>query len=341
MQSKQIILLFLVILFNYSQSADCSERFDSKMKSHCENLYINSTHSCSYSNGICSFKYKTCSYYKGGDESICESIKPSSNYQKCKIKNSKCTEVSKECDEYDPNGSLSCTSLYGGSSLKHCVLQNQNCKAHYEKCEYFTTGVDKAKCEANIPSTDYHKCIWDSANNLCKEVPKDCKDYSSTYFYSCNSLTPSSTDKICVSAENSNYCEEIYKTCDLYNTKETSKTKAGCEKTKIYSDTTGNFDETKICEFIGTTCSARDKVCEDMTDSYDCSYFSPKDSNKICVYRGNKCITQYKTCDLYNSKVAEVDKKKEDCEAIQVYSESTNSFDDHYYCSYSGTTCSQ
>ena len=340
MQSKQIILLFLVILLKYSQSADCSERFDSKMKSHCENLYINSTHSCSYSNGICSFKYKTCSYYKGGDESICESIKPSSNYQKCKIKNSKCTEVYKECDEYDPNGSLSCTSLYGGSSLKHCVLQNQNCKAHYEKCEYFTTGVDKAKCEANIPSTDYHKCIWDSANNLCKEVPKDCKDYSSTYFYSCNSLTPSSTDKICVSAENSNYCEEIYKTCDLYNTKETSKTKAGCEKTKIYSDT-GNFDETKICEFIGTTCSARDKVCEDMIDSYDCRNFSPKDSNKICVYRGNQCITQYKTCDLYNSKVAEVDKKKEDCEAIQVYSESTNSFDNHYYCSYSGTTCSQ
>ena len=58
-----------------------------------------------------------------------------------------------------------------------------------------------------------------------------------------------------------------------------------------------------------------------MTDSYDCSYFSPKDSNKICVYRGNKCITQYKTCGLYNSEVAEADKKKEDCEAIHLLTE--------------------
>lgn len=340
MKRKQIILLFIAILLNYSKSADCSESFESKMKSHCENLYINSTHSCSYSNGICSFQYTTCGSYLGVDETICESIKPSNNYKKCKIKNSKCTEVYKECDEYDPNGSLTCSSLYGGDSKKHCVLQNQNCKAHYKNCAEFTTGVDQAKCQANIPSTDYHKCTWDSANNLCKEVPKDCKDYSSTYFYNCNSLNPSSTDKICVSDANSNYCEEIYKTCELYNTKETSKTKEGCEKTKIYSDITGNFDETKICEFTGTTCSARDKACEDMTDSNDCSYFSPKDPNKICVYSGNKCISQYKTCNLYNSEVANADKNKEDCEAIQVYSDTTSSFDDHYYCSYSGTICS-
>ena len=320
MKKKQIILLLLAILLHYSESADCSEKFESKLKSYCENLYINSTHSCFYSNGVCSFQYKSCSSYLGEDESICESIKLSNDYRKCKIKNKKCIEVYKECDEYDPNGSLYCPSLYAGDSQKYCLLQNQNCKAHYENCEDFTEGVDQAKCEANIPSKEYNKCIWDSVNSLCKEVPKDCKDYFSTYFSNCNLLTPSSTDKICVSDENSNYCEEIYKTCDLYNTKETSKTKAGCEKTKIYSDTTGNFDETKICEFIGTTCSARDKVCEDMTDSYYCQYFSPKDPNKICVYRGNKCITQYKTCDLYDSNVAEAEKNKADCEAIQVYS---------------------
>lgn len=86
---------------------------------------------------------------------------------------------------------------------------------------------------------------------------------STSYSY-CSSLSTSNTDeKVCVSTTDG-YCKEQYKTCELYNTKETSKTKTDCEAIITYSNS--HFDYSKICEFESSkTCSTRDKQCKDIT----------------------------------------------------------------------------
>ena len=344
MKKIQIIFIVLFISIIYSESYDCSETFESKMKSYCENLNINTTHGCSYSNGKCDFNFKTCSSYSGSDETICKKIIPYYNTRKCIIQSSECTEVDKDCDDYDSESrSPSCSSLNPGTG-KRCILSGEQCETHYNSCGDFTTGVDKTKCEKNIPSNSDNKCKWQS--NACVEVPKECSDYSNTYYSNCKSLTTSSTDKVCIKND-LDRCEEQYKTCELYNSKETSKTETGCKSLQIVSSVSTNgyitFDNTKVCDYSGTTCSTRDKTCEDITTgSYDCEHFTPKDTDKICIYSGSQCKSQYKTCELYNTK--ETSKTDAGCKSLQIVSSvSTNgyiTFDNTKVCDYSGTTCS-
>ena len=343
MKKIQIIFIVLFISIIYSESNDCSETFESSMKYYCENLNINTTHGCSYSNGKCDFNFKTCSSYSGSDETICKKIIPYSNTRKCIIQRSICTEVDKDCDDYDSESRSPSCSLLNPGTGKRCVLSGEQCKTHYNSCGDFTTGVDKTKCEKNIPSNSDNKCKWQSS--ACVEVPKECSDYSNTYYSNCESLTTSSTDKVCITNDLGR-CEEQYKTCELYNTKETSKTETGCKSLKTVSSVTTygiTFDNTKVCDYSGTTCSTRDKTCEDITTgSYDCQHFTPKDTDKICIYSGSQCKSQYKTCELYNTK--ETSKTETGCKSLKtVSSDSTNgyiTFDNSVVCDYSGTTCS-
>ena len=332
MKRLETILFFLLFLFNYCLSSYCSNSFESQMKYTCESLYINSTHSCVYSNGKCDFSFKSCSSYTGKDSATCSSIILSSIYKKCQLVNEICKEVDKTCEEYNSSLSMTCSYL-NPVNKKRCIYNDDNCETHYDNCADFTTGVDKTKCEANIPSNSQHKCIW--KNDACTEVKKECNDYSSTYYYySCSSLSTSSTDKICVSTNNY-YCKEQYKTCELYNTKETSKTKTDCEAINYYSDSKEEFDNTKICSFSGSTCSTRDKTCEDITTGeYDCESFKPSDTDKVCVYTNYQCKSQYKTCELYSTK--ETSKTQAGCEAIRTYSGSY--FDDSKICEYTSST---
>lgn len=188
-----------MFVINYVISSnDCSTSFDNNVKSYCNDININSTHSCQYSNGKCNLKYKYCSSYKGNDEQICKSIIPSSRYYKCIMDGNKCTEVSKKCSDYDENG-LYCSSLSAGTNQR-CVLKDDECQAHYNKCENFQTDVNKAKCEANIPSNSLHKCVWE--DDQCKEVSKDCNEFANKYTSYCDQLTTSdNTKKICISSE--------------------------------------------------------------------------------------------------------------------------------------------
>ena len=156
------------------------------MKTTCEGLTVNDTHSCAYSNGECDFTFKSCSSYKGTDTTICSSIILSSIYKKCQLVNEICKEVDKTCEEYNSSLSMTCSYLNPGNK-KRCIYNDDNCETHYDNCADFTTGVDKTKCEANIPSNSQHKCIW--KNDACTEVKKECNDYSSTYYYySCSAV---------------------------------------------------------------------------------------------------------------------------------------------------------
>lgn len=193
MKRLQTILFSLVFLFNYCFSSYCSNSFESKMKYTCESLYINTTHSCVYSNGKCDFSFKSCSSYTGKDSSTCSSIILSSTYKKCQLVNEVCKEVDKTCEDYNSSLSMTCSYLNPGNN-KRCVYNDDKCETHYDNCADFTRGVDETKCKANIPSDSNHKCIW--KNNACTEVNKECNDYSSTNYYSCSSLSASSTDKV-------------------------------------------------------------------------------------------------------------------------------------------------
>ena len=337
MKNKQLVsLLFLIILINYTISNDCSDRFQSDLQSSCENHSINTTHGCAYLNGLCISTFRTCSSYTGEDKTKCESIILSDKSNKCIIRSNKCTEVKKICEEYDSSGDISCSSLYAGESQR-CILINDVCQAHYEKCEDFTEGVDGTKCKANIPLEINNKCIWDNANNVCKEVRKECKDYFSTHYSNCEALSTSDQNKICISSSKGDFCEEKYKTCELYNSNTSNKKKEDCEGIKTYSDTNKRFDNTKVCEFSGTTCSTRDRKCEDLPEGYDCRDFTPLNSNTICVSSEGKCKTQYKTCELYDLYVSE--KSKTDCESIKYYY--NYYFDDNYKCVFNDGTCTQ
>ena len=152
MKKVLLALLFILLFLNaYIRSEDdCTRRFNSYLKNSCESHSINITHSCSYSNGQCKFKFNTCSSYSGSDKTTCESIFPSGSLQYCKVINRKCTLFNKNCDEYDPEGKYTCSEYTAGES-QSCRLINDKCQAHYDKCEDFTSGVNEEKCKANIP----------------------------------------------------------------------------------------------------------------------------------------------------------------------------------------------
>ena len=342
MQTKlTLILLLSLYQLSKSESDYCAEKFDSHVGYYCKNLYINSTHNCAYSNGKCDYNYISCTSYQGTDESICKNIILSNNYKKCildETNENKCTEVSKDCDDYESG--LTCSSLNAGTG-KRCVSNNDNdhkCEAHYNLCANFRDGVDKIKCEANIPSDSSKKCEWDSTNNICKDVDKKCTDYTSLTSYSvCRSLkTSDDTKKICISSSSGIGCTEQYMTCELYNENESSKSKTACETIQIYSG--GSFDDSKKCSFSSNTCSTKDKSCEDISSIDGCYDFVPKDKDKICIYSGGECKEQYKTCELYNTKATS--KNQADCLSLKIYSDTDGDFDDSKICSYAGTTCS-
>ena len=75
---------------------------------------------------------------------------------------------------------------------------------------------------------------------------RECKDYFNAHYSNCEELETSDVNKVCITSSKGDFCEEQYKTCELYDTNEGSKNKANCEKIKTYSDTSKNFDNTKI-----------------------------------------------------------------------------------------------
>ena len=296
---KIILLILLIFLAGYGESYfDCSTAFRLYNQFGCNHV-LNSTHKCFYYDNKCISNYLGCSYYKGQDEEICSSIILQKKWRKCIIKNGVCTEVQKSsCEEYDKRTD-SCNSFYDSTNAKMCVLINDKCETHYKYCNNIE-GVNEEKCLANIPEDSNKKCTW--KNNECLEIPRTCEEFANKTSDNCLSLTTSDEDKICINSSDDgiNHCEEKYKTCELFNSKETRKTKENCESIKIYSEDTKTIVDKKICKFSGSTCYTKDLECEDFSSEKECEKFNPEDTNKICVFKENSCKTQYKTCELYD-----------------------------------------
>ena len=328
---QAIFLLVLIIFVNCDDTDHCSDGFESYFKMYCENININTTHRCLYSNGKCELHFQGCSSYTGTDSSICENIPASRGNYKCKLQSNKCTEVLKECNEHE-EGKTTCSDLDAGIS-KRCVLSNGECKSHYNDCNI--PGTNKEFCEANIPSDPSKECYWD---NACKERKKQCSDTKNTAYNSCSSIIPEDTNKKCV--ESGENCKEEYRTCELYdtNTQSSAKNKNDCESIKTRDEWLDYFyyqrcvfdSNTKKCS-TGTSCSQ-------FTYELGCIEFTLPDANKRCVFINGVCEEHYITCELYNEK--ETSKTKEACEKITpYYHEYSSEIDSYNKCVFEDSKC--
>ena len=327
-----IIFLFLIIFISSEDLDYCFGSFEVLFKGYCENLKINDTHRCLYSNGKCELQFKQCKDYTGTDVATCEKIKASDKYHKCKILNkNNCTEVTKECSEYE-EGKTTC-EYYDAGTSKRCVLNNDKCEPHYNECTLI--GKDKQLCEGNIPLDSSKECYWDST---CKERIKDCNKTKYIDYSSCRKIIPKDTNKTCIEA--GEYCKEEYKTCELYNlnTEFSAKNKNDCESIRI-KDESDSYYFYQRCVFDNETktCS-KATSCSQFTYELGCINFIPSDNNKRCVFINGTCEEHYITCELYNDK--EKTKTKEICEKIIPYkSEYELEIDRYCKCEFKSSEC--
>lgn len=343
MKRLQIIsFLSLIYLIN----SYCPQYFAAVLKTQCESLVINATHSCTYLNGVCTTKKSQCESYTGTSEDECGSIKPKEILNKCAMVGSECKEVPKVCEDYI-SGIDTCSKLQtDDNTKKRCVLSGGKCLAHYRSCIDFVEGVSETLCNMNIPedTTNSKKCKWDSDNNRCIVTDKQCKDYEYMAHDNCPELGTSDSDKVCFSSPFGFGCVEQYKTCELYDEKvqDIDKSKTKCESIRYFSDT--GFDYTKACYFSDNHCKTKDRECSDNISQEECTLYSSKllpliNPDKICVFSEYQCKDQYKTCELYNEKVEASKRNEKACKAIIYYDTEKNDFDHSYKCIFENKEC--
>jgi hypothetical protein len=116
------IILSLVISFKYITGDECSD-FQNYKKKLCESLEIINTGRCALIDDSCIEVPKYCSYYKGDNKLICESIKPSDNSNdRCIFENNTCTIQYATCSDFKPTD----PDYYCKSSKEVCFLDKKN-----------------------------------------------------------------------------------------------------------------------------------------------------------------------------------------------------------------------
>ena len=319
MIQKRLIFLLLLISFKVSLAEDeCSTSYEQEKKESCQKISDSSSGIyCDFIDGQCKDWYKECAEYAPSsnfDSNICAKITPSNPLKKCHANNNKCEEKDKVCSELSEEY---CTSLY--SHNKRCVYKDRKCEEHSNSCE----GLDTSKCASNIPSSFQIKCVLEGST--CTQKVRTCSDfieYKDNYHsdLSCNSLQSSSTSKVCSNNDDNTGCKELYSSCQALS-------KDDCGKDQLVS----LFSTYKcVWDTQKNSCEDKKKLCSEYNEEagLSCSsYTTDFPLYKSCVYRVTnnvgKCIEEYNSCGDYNSVVSDKTKRiKEDCEAIELYSNS-------------------
>ena len=286
-------------------------------------------------NGDCKEYFKTCELYdanvKNKNKEDCESIIPYVVYPngaedfdynlKCVFSGNTCSTKEKICEDSDDF----CSSITPKDPDKVCVYGNNKCVEQYKTCELYNTKAtnkNKDDCLAIKTYIDYRfddSKICDFTNSVCSTKDKECKDITEGES-ACLYFRPKDTNKRCVYIGTE--CKEQFKTCELYNQNASPKDATECKNIMLYND--NNILRTKYyCDYIDSQCTEQQKTCTKLVSQIDCESTYFDDYN--CVFKENKCLIQYKTCDLYNQKVA--NKNKEDCEIIDEGRDYKCSFD--------------
>ena len=309
---KSLLIVCFIFSIEYSYSNICSETFDQILEEICVDKYINFTHKCVYSKGICDYSFISCESYMGNDPSICNSIIPSNNNQayKCEIINQQCTTVLKVCKDFETNENAIqyCNYLTTSDINKNCISTEKGCKEQYKTCELYNINEkSKNKIDCEAMSEIHNKCMF--LDNECTTVTKECSEMTDQD--SCNKHLINSDKKKCSFINNK--CIEVYKSCELYDQEATSKTKSECENIIFpYDKYLYYIDYYSKCVFINNQCLRQKLECEEFKDSYYCIRQELENENKKCAYDIQiGCIEVYKSCESEES-----NKDKDICENI-------------------------
>ena len=216
-----------------------------------------------------------------------------------------------------------CENIYNDTHT--CYYSKGKCELKSKGCNSYQ-GQDASICNSNVPTSNrnYYKCAI--KDGLCTEVPKECTDYEEG-ISECEDLYAGGDSKRCVLYKGE--CKAHYYTCDILGAN-----KETCEA-NIPSD------ETKECVWENDACQQKTKKCAgtELYDNYDCSSLTVTNSDKICLwnYDDDVCEEQYKTCDLYNEKSS--NKNKKDCESIRMKEDTDSYF--KFKCVFKDGTCSK
>ena len=345
MKTESFILLFCLLSICFTQDSEnqCETQFRSILQTKCQSLG-----SCTLNTeDLNCLPTSSCS---GKSSDDCPNTIPSDFHnKKCEYKSGSCNEVNKVCSDYNKVGDGNAISGDICSRLTketgeggRCLLFYPNgnlvsqitCSTHYNSCNSINSLSDKSqtKCEANIPSDLEKKCVWNS-DSQCVEAKRTCADYK--YLEddwadkdNCNKLEASdaSNGASCVYTRNRR-CIEAYP-CQHWNNTD----QATCESQTPLNDAKNDYDYLYKCKYntVNNKCEKVRKTCTEYNSlfkgDFPCSDFLPEDStNKKCVERGGLCIEQYKTCQLYDEKLDDPNKKcvyikeKHKCEEGNVY----------------------
>ena len=325
MKISQLILVFALIGYCFSDIDDCSSEFEVKLQSLCSNIDSSNclypSHDKCYSKSPCSEGTDTCS----------ERVHPWANIYKCVDgSDGQCIEKKKECSDYDTTTGDQCGNLDpGDTTKKRCDsphledIVSPRCKSHFNLCEDFED-ADETTCRLNIPSDPLRECIWNTESTKCETKYKTCLDTSIPgSIDNCHLLPVSEAGKTagkkCIFSGAS--CVEDYAHCEDYK-EDVSST---CTDIKPLKLDEINYDVMKKCAFDAskeTKCYEVNKYvnCGDYTTGLGnpelcLSLKSSDPENKRCVYRykSDACEDQYKTCELYNNKEV---KNEADCKNV-------------------------
>ena len=216
MIQKRLIFLLLLISFKISFADDeCSSSYEQLKKESCQKISGSSSGIyCDFVDGQCKDWYKECAEYhptSGFDSSVCNKINPSNPLKRCYTDGDQCKEKDKECSELSEE---LCPTLY--SNNKRCVFKDGKCEEHSNSC----TGLDRSKCESNIPISFLKRCYLEGST--CEEKDRTCselidyKDYVNTGL-PCSSVTNLPTSKVCINNDDNTKCIELYSSCQPLN----------------------------------------------------------------------------------------------------------------------------
>ena len=264
------------------------------------------------------------------DQTTCQNSNPLTNsnvidqLNKCVWENT-CKKQLRLCSDYknrDSDYPGLCSSLSTQNNLyKICLLDSNNdtCQEIYSSCDSYNnvvTDKDKRKveeCTAIQPGNtgmNYEnglKCVLDSETKECKEVYKECKDFTDEDL--CNIYSPEDTDKQCIFKNNE--CVEDYKYCETYSSQVLEKDRKAEDCASIIPIYYDGFKYKCVYDESKKSCNKQKiETCEDYegNDEDFCTSITLTDYSLYkCILQNNKC------CEAYNTQTK---KDKETCESI-------------------------
>lgn len=334
MKSLQVILIFAILGYCFTDDTDkCTTGFEA-LKNRCEN--INSCKFYDYSPFCISTNNDDCSR-GNGDEETCLKIFPKTfPAQRCVYNSGACQAADNTCaDFYRIVNGVSfdkqkqrdiCSQLKAGNGKK-CLISDEDSEANgYTNigCREFAIACDALldvglTCGQNLLNYTT-KCALGEDGTTCSSTQRKCDaGLQNVNKQECNGLTSTSTNKKCV--YNDGVCSAVYTSCNVYPL-------SSCEGQTPLVENGNDYDYKHICKYhaastTGATptpasCSSELRTCSQYsgTDASICEGLQATDTNKRCVYdtSGSRCREEYKSCETYSN--SELDKTRGDCENL-------------------------